>query len=180
MNPVIEAIRARRSIRSYKPDQVTEAELAAILEAGCFAPSAMNGQPWHFTAVQDKAVLDRLSAQVKAVLAAMDNPRIKERLQDPAWHAFYNAPTVVIVSGRQDALFHVTDCAAATQNLLLAAHSLGIGSCRVGLAARPFGGPRGAARAPGCAKPGGDKAREPVGVGGAGGGTAAAGAPGGG
>lgn len=157
MNPVIEAIRARRSIRSYKPDQVKEAELAAILEAGCFAPSAMNGQPWHFTAVQDKALLGRLSAQVKAVLAAMDNPRIKERLQDPAWHAFYNAPTVVIVSGRQDALFHVTDCAAATQNLLLAAHSLGIGSCWIGIVARLFEGPQAAALAQEFAIPDGYK-----------------------
>ena len=147
MNPVIEAIKARRSVRSFATEQVKEPELAAVIEAGCFAPSAMNGQPWHFTAVQNNAVLDRLSAQVREVLAGLDNPKIKERLNDPNWHAFYGAPTVVIVSGRQDALFHVTDCAAATQNMLLAAHSLGLGSCWIGIVARLFDGPQAAALA---------------------------------
>ncbi|MCU0607905.1 MAG: nitroreductase family protein [Candidatus Edwardsbacteria bacterium] len=147
MNPVIEAIKARRSVRSFKPDQVKESDLATVLEAGCFAPSAMNGQPWHFTAVRNKAVLDRLSAQVGEVLAGLDNPKIKERLDDPAWHAFHGAPTVVIVSGRQDAPFHVTDCAAATQNMLLAAHSRGLGSCWIGIVARLFDGPQAAALA---------------------------------
>ncbi|HTY08142.1 MAG TPA: nitroreductase family protein, partial [Candidatus Edwardsbacteria bacterium] len=92
MNAVIDAIKSRRSVRSYTPDQVKESDLAAILEAGCFAPSAMNGQSWHFTVVQNKAVLDKLSAQVKEILKQLDNPKIKERLNDPAWHAFYGAP----------------------------------------------------------------------------------------
>lgn len=145
MNNVIEAIKSRRSVRSYGPDQVKEAELTAILEAGAYAPSAMNGQSWHFTAVQNKGVLDRLSAQVKEILKGLDNPKIKERLNDPGWQAFYGAPTLIVVSGRQDALFHVTDCAAATQNMLLAAHALGIGSCWIGIVARLFDSPQGAA-----------------------------------
>ena len=145
MNNVIEAIKSRRSVRSFQPKQLKESELQAILEAGCYAPSAMNGQSWHFTVVQNRAVLDQLSAQVKEILKQLDNPKIKERLNDPDWHAFYGAPALIVVSGRQDALFHVTDCAAATQNMLLAAHSLGLGTCWIGIIARLFDSPQGAA-----------------------------------
>jgi nitroreductase len=143
MNTVIDAIKSRRSVRSYKPEQLKEAELKAILEAGTFAPSAMNGQTWHFTVIQDKALLDKLSGQVREILKSVDNPKLQERLKDPNYHTFYHAPTLVVVSGQSDAMFHVTDCAAATQNMLLAAAALGIGSCWIGIISRLLESPVG-------------------------------------
>jgi nitroreductase len=143
MNQVLETIKSRRSIRQFKPNQLKEADLAAILEAGCYAPSAMNGQSWHFTVVRNQELLDRMSVQVRELIKDIDSPRIKERLKDPNWQAFYRAPAMVVVSGQREAKFHQTDCAAATQNMLLAAASLGIGSCWIGIVAQLFESPQG-------------------------------------
>jgi nitroreductase len=143
MDSVIDIIKSRRSVRSYRPAQLKESELQDILDAGAFAPSAMNGQTWHFTVIQDQALLDKLSGQVREILKAVDNPKLQERLKDPNYHTFYHAPTLVVISGQADAMFHVTDCAAATQNLLLAAHSLGIGSCWIGIISRLLESPVG-------------------------------------
>ena len=143
MNQILETIKSRRSIRQFKPDQLNEADLAAIIEAGCYAPSAMNGQSWHFTVIQNKELLDRMSVQVRDLYKDIDSPRIKERLKDPNWQAFYRAPVMVVVSGQRDARFHQTDCAAATQNMLLAAASLGIGSCWIGIIAQLLDSPEG-------------------------------------
>jgi nitroreductase len=143
MNQVLETIKSRRSIRQFKPNQLKEADLAAILEAGCYAPSAMNGQSWHFTVVRNQELLDRMSVQVRELIKDIDSPRIKERLKDPNWQAFYRAPAMVVVSGQREAKFHQTDCAAATQNMLLAAASLGIGSCWIGIIAQLLDSPAG-------------------------------------
>ncbi len=143
MNTIIDAIKSRRSVRSFKPGQLKESELKAILEAGSFAPSAMNGQTWHFTVIQDKALLDSWSEQVRQILKGVDNPKLQERLKDPNYHTFYHAPTLIVISGQADAMFHVTDCAAATQNMLLAAAALGIGSCWIGIISRLLESPVG-------------------------------------
>jgi nitroreductase len=144
MNQVLETIKSRRSIRQFKPDPLKETDLAAILEAGLYAPSAMNGQSWHFTVIRSQELLDRMSAQVRDLYKDIDSPRIKERLKDPNWQAFYRAPAMVVVSGQKEAKFHLTDCAAATQNMLLAAASLGIGSCWIGIIAQLFESQQGA------------------------------------
>lgn len=143
MNLVLETIRSRRSIRQFKPDRLKDADIKAIIEAGCYAPSAMNGQSWHFTVIQDQELLDRMSIQVRDLYKDIDSPRIRERLKDPNWKAFYRAPVMVVVSGNKEASFHQTDCAAATQNMLLAAASLGIGSCWIGIIAQLLDSPEG-------------------------------------
>jgi len=143
MNQVFETIKSRRSVRLFKPEPLKEADINAILEAGCYAPSAMNGQSWHFTAIQSQELLTRMSRQVRELIKDLDSPRIQERLKDANWQAFYHAPALIVVSGRQDARFHLTDCAAATQNMLLAAASLDIGSCWIGIIAQLFESPQG-------------------------------------
>lgn len=133
-NPVLEAIKNRRSIRRYLPDQIKDAELAAILEAGAYAPSAHNEQPWHFTVIRNRELLDRISDKSKELMAAQETDWIKKMGQNPDLHIFYKAPTVVVVSTRLGAMSPKVDCAAAIQNMLLAAESLDIGSCWIGLA----------------------------------------------
>ncbi|MBI5744962.1 MAG: nitroreductase family protein [Elusimicrobia bacterium] len=133
-NPVLDVIKNRRSIRKYLPDQLKPAELEAILEAGAYAPSAHNEQPWHFTVIRDKALLDRISEKSKELMAAQDTDWVKEMGRNPAFHVFYHAPAVVIVSARAAAMSPKVDCSAAIQNMLLAAESLDIGSCWIGLA----------------------------------------------
>ena len=133
-NPVLEAIKNRRSIRRYLPDQLKDAELRAILEAGAYAPSAHNEQSWHFTVIRDRQLLDRISEKSKELMAAEDTDWVKKMGQNEAFHVFYHAPVAVVVSMRKDAMSPLVDCSAAIENMLLAAESLDIGSCWIGLA----------------------------------------------
>ena len=134
MNKVLEAIRNRRSIRKYLPEPLKREELDAILEAGFYAPSAHNDQPWHFTVIRDRELLDRISRLSKEGMRASELDWMREMGANENLHIFYHAPAVVIVSMRKDALSPLVDCSAAIQNMLIAAESLDIGSCWIGLA----------------------------------------------
>lgn len=133
MNEVLSAILNRRSIRAYESRQIDESALEAILEAGLYAPTAHNQQPWHFTVVQNRELLDLINRETSAEMAKSDNEWVRKTGADPNFQVTYNAPTVIFVSGRKDAIAYPVDCSAAMQNMLLAAHSLGIGSVWLGL-----------------------------------------------
>jgi len=134
MNKVMETIKSRRSIRKYLPEQLKEAELQAILEAGAYAPSAHNDQSWHFTVVRNKELLDRMNDKAKELMAAQDADWVRSMGRNKLFHLFYHAPAVIVVSMRKDAMSPMVDCSAAIENMLLAAESLDIGSCWIGLA----------------------------------------------
>ena len=138
MNEVLKYIEARRSIRVYKTEQIKEEELQAILRAGMYAPSAMNQQSWHFTIIQNKGVVDKINQTCKELLRKSSDKNLQQRAGNESYHVFYNAPTVIIVSGDEKAIMPHTDCAAATENMLIASESLGIGSCWIGIAAFLF------------------------------------------
>lgn len=133
MNEVIKNILNRRSVRVYSDEQIKQEDLDAILNAGLYAPSGCNLQPWHFTVVQNKELLDILSIESKKEFVNSDNEMFREMAKNEKYHIFYNAPAAIIISGEKSALTCREDCAAATQNMLLAAESLGIGACWVGL-----------------------------------------------
>lgn len=65
MNEVLKAIKSRRSVRAYTEQQISQEDLNAILEAATSAPSGMNYQTWHFTAIQNAAVLEELNEKIK-------------------------------------------------------------------------------------------------------------------
>ena len=133
MNEVINVIKNRRSVRAYKEEQLKEHELQAILEAGLWAPSAHNSQPWHLTIIQDPDLIRHMSA-VSTEEMAKSAVEWVARAGQSGRSIFYNAPTVIIVSGKkEDFLDPLIDCSAAVQNLLLAAEELDIGSCWIGL-----------------------------------------------
>ena len=112
---VLEAIRERRSIRNYEPRAVPEEKVTQILEAGRWAPSASNSQPWKFIVVKDKEVRNELARVATYGRFISQAPVAIAVVIDP--HAS-NHP--------------VEDGAAATQNMLLAAHALGLGTCWIG------------------------------------------------
>jgi len=128
-NETLAVIRNRRSIRQYNTRQITDSELNAILEAALFAPTAMNQQKWHFTIVQSNSLLVKMDLITRENKLNSNIPMLAKSAASDDYHSFYRAPTVVIVSGEQDAKFIEMDCAAAAQNIALAAESLGIGSC---------------------------------------------------
>lgn len=129
MNETMKTILNRRSIRAYKQEQIKEEELQDILDAGRFAPSAMNEQPWHFTVVQNKEMLHKINEACRTFILNSGNARFAERAKDENFSIFYNAPTLIIVSGDEKAIAPQVDCALAMENMFLASESLGIGSC---------------------------------------------------
>jgi len=154
VNKILENIKNRRSIRRYVEDQIKDEELDMIIEAAIYAPTGNNTQPWHFTIIQNKEMIDYLNVEAKKIMA-----NIMENLPDDWFsideisgtaqkvvkmgraervHIFHHAPTVIIISGKKDATSTLPDCCAATQNILLAAESLDIGSCWIGIARCSF------------------------------------------
>lgn len=143
MNEVIQNILNRRSVRVYAEEQIKQEDLDLILQAGLYAPSACNTQPWHFTVVQNKEVLDNINQETKKELLKCDNEYFKQMGENEKYHIFYNAPTVIIVSSENGELMPNTNSSAATENMMLAAESLNIGSCWIGLCAYLFKSERG-------------------------------------
>lgn len=146
-----DALAGRRSIRSYRPDPVAEQVLEHLIQSAVLAPNAVNQQPWTFTVVRDRRRLDALSEESKrhmlgSLPAGIHAENFRARLQDPAFHIFYHAPVLIIISGAEAGPWVVEDCALAAENLMLAAHGAGLGSCWIGFAQGYLGTPAGKAR----------------------------------
>ena len=117
-NAVITALLQRRSIRSYKPEQITDDELKTVLEAGTWAPTGMGRQdPW-IVAVQNPELLKKISKMNAAFLGVDTDP-------------FYGAPTYVLVFGSDPAVWanSVPDGSLVLGNMMNAAYAIGLGSC---------------------------------------------------
>ncbi len=116
---LFDAINGRRSMRHFRPGAVPDLALERLLRAGMAAPSAGNEQPWHFVIIRERATLAALSAS------------------HPYAGMVRDADLALLVCADLTAVKHrdfwPQDCAAATQNILLAAHALGLGSVWVGV-----------------------------------------------
>jgi len=160
VNKVLETIKNRRSIRKYLPEQIKDEELEMILEAAIYAPTASNEQPWHFTIIQNKEfinmmnseskklmeqnkeLIDKINSESKKLTKNMSNEGLEKMIKSPNFNIFYHAPTVIIVSGRKNSKYSINDCCAATENMLIAAESVDIGSCWIGLSRFFFQNPK--------------------------------------
>jgi nitroreductase len=140
MNETIEVIKSRRSHRKYRPEQISEAELQTIMEAAVYAPSAMNQQKWHFTVISDKAVLEKVVKTIKENIMKSGIEMLANRAKEADFNVFHHAPAVVLITAEEKAHFAEIDCAAAAQNIALAAESLNIGSCLIAMSGFIFQG----------------------------------------
>jgi nitroreductase len=129
-NPVLNAIADRRSIRGYKGEQITKEQLDAILTAARQAPSARNLQPWHFSVVQDAAVIKEVNEEVIKSIDFTDD-------------IFHGAPTVIFISCDAQTRWGRLDCGITVQTIALAAHALDLGSVILGMPDAAFTGSRG-------------------------------------
>jgi nitroreductase len=120
---LLEAIKTRRSIRQFHDKPVSEEHVMTIVEAAMLAPSAGNQQPWHFIIISDRAKLDAIPSF---------HPYSKMVLQAPVAILICGEPT-----GKPWPDFWVQDCSAATQNALLAARDLGLGTVWAGVYPAP-------------------------------------------
>ena len=140
MNETMQTILHRRAIRRFDERQIDEELLQQILQAGLYAPSAGGKQGVIFAVCQDREVNERLGkikrANSNPHMATAKNYVSKEQpsiADDPKLvNAFYDAPTVITMFAPKNFLFSVDDCAVAAENMMLAADSLGIGSCYIG------------------------------------------------
>ena len=125
-NETLETLKTRRSCRAYKPDQITEAELAAVLEAGTYAPTAMGLQSPKIVVIQDAATRAELSRMNAAVMGREG--------ADP----MYGAPTYLLVLADAHRPTAQQDGSLVMGNLMNAAASLGLGSCWINRAREIF------------------------------------------
>lgn len=153
-----EVVSGRRSIRRFKNEPVPDADIRKIIEAGCQAPSAHNAQPWSFIVIKNGQVLRQMADAVRAMVDRMlpfaENERQAQRLaayKSNYYVFFENAPAVIVVliedhdpsterllkkMGYKEAdvrrlrpLPDLQSVSAAVQNILLAAHAMGYGTC---------------------------------------------------
>ena len=149
MNPVIEAINKRRSIRAYEAKPIPKDIINTIIEAGNQAPSTMGMlkgvlrfQPWRFVVVEDAEFKQKLVETAlpiwKKFLEGMKETdpelyknvmTLYEALPEPKDLVYYSAPVIIFVIGP---ISNAVSCALACENIMLAATSLGLGSCYTG------------------------------------------------
>ena len=129
MDPMLQSIFARRSMRKFTDEPVAQDQLDLLLQAGMSAPSAVNSQPWEFVVITE--------------------PEMLSGLQEILPYGKFPAPAVILVCGSQRVarnpaglMFWIQDCSAAAENVLLAATALGLGSCWVGIYPIPLVGKR--------------------------------------
>lgn len=122
MNPAIENIMTRTSIRAYTSEAVSEQDIETILRAAMAAPTAVNKQPWQFVVITERALLDSIAEA------------------QPNMHMAAKAPLAIVVCGDMDLAlegdaqaYWIQDASAATENLLLGAHAIGLGAVWCGI-----------------------------------------------
>ena len=127
-----EILKNRRSVRKFKAEQVSDAHLDAILEAGLYAPSGMNTQNTVMVAIRDKQTRDQLSKMNAAVMGTENDP-------------FYGAPCVGVVLAEPERYTWLEDGALVMGNLMNAAYEIGVGSCWIHRAQQMFNSDEGKA-----------------------------------
>ncbi len=141
LKDVIEIIKTRRCVREYKDEQISDEDIKFLIDCAKYAPSGFNMQPWSFLVIKNKDIMRKISESGKKsmipLLEPIKDPSQKAKdflvfLKTKGTNMFYNAPVLVIILGNKNAPTVDSDCAMAAQNMMLAAHSRGIGSCWIG------------------------------------------------
>lgn len=122
----LDLIKTRRSCRSYRPQQITDEELKAVLEAGTYAPTSRGMQAPYIVAVQNEALRRKLAAMNARIMGVTSNP-------------YYDAPTYVLVFAPAEAHNPIQDGSCILENMMLAAHAIGLGSCWIHREREMFG-----------------------------------------
>ena len=139
MNETIKTIMSRFSCRDFADTPLTDEQIKILAEAALASPSAMNRQPWHVIMITDKALIDELDAEGINVLCAAEDKSGYERIMARGGKIFYNAPCMVMVASDGSG-YASMDCGILSQNVSLAAHSIGLGSVICGMARIPLSG----------------------------------------
>jgi len=138
---IMDAINHRRSVRSYLPQKLDRGIIRTLLAAAVRAPTAVHEEPWAFVILQDANALKRLSDRAKPLFVEEAHRAHLDRgghaldiFRSPDFNIFYNASTLIIICGKLIGPFVIADCWLAAENLMLAACSMGLGTCVIGSA----------------------------------------------
>ncbi|HET6464026.1 MAG TPA: nitroreductase family protein [Nitrospiria bacterium] len=138
---IMDAINTRHSVRDYSPRRLDRAAVRALLTAAVRAPTAVHEEPWAFVIIQDSSALKLISDRAKPLFAEEAHRAHLDRgghaleiFGRPDFNLFYNAGTLIVIGATTTGPFIAADCWLAAENLMLAACSMGFGSCVIGSA----------------------------------------------
>ncbi|PWR74240.1 nitroreductase family protein [Methanospirillum lacunae] len=139
MGEPLDLIMTRRSIRKFKSDKIPDEVITQIIKAGTYAPSALALQPWAFIVIQNMDFMQKVSDYCKPIMISLMkdahdgmSDEFRELLSSEGYSIYYHAPLMVMVIGKSSSRFREIDCSLCAENMMLAAHALGIGSCWIG------------------------------------------------
>lgn len=135
MNETLQTIKNRYSCRSFTGEAISQEQVKAIAQAAVQSPSAMNLQPWKIVVIQDKALIEEMDDATMKLLSMEEDKSTYERFMNRGGKLFYNAPCIFVIVKKEGSDL---DCGIVTENIALAATSLGLGNVICGMAAMAF------------------------------------------
>ncbi|MCL2518929.1 MAG: nitroreductase family protein [Oscillospiraceae bacterium] len=141
MNETLNTIAQRYSCRGYESKLPEKSKLDAIALAALQSPSAMNQQPWQIIVVTDKPLLDEMDAEGMRILSEADDKTTYERHMQRGGKMYYNAPCMFVILKKPGT--DMVDIGIVSENIALAASSLGLGNVICGMAVIALNGPKG-------------------------------------
>lgn len=139
-NSVLRVIDSRRSIRSFENKDLTQDEIEQLRQAALAVPTAMNLQELKYSFILDPDVIEELSQAVIKTLEQDKNLEVLERIRSRHTSIFYGAPLLITISAPGGYHYSPVNAGIAVQTLALAAQSMGLGSCIIGMANAAFSG----------------------------------------
>ncbi|MCL2234904.1 MAG: nitroreductase family protein [Defluviitaleaceae bacterium] len=140
MNEVLKAIETRFSNRGFKGDKIDEDKMKAIAKAALHAPSAINRQPWRLIVINDKDIVSKLDDSALVHIKSLKDQSFYNRIMERGGKVFYDAPALYLILKEKGWRWSEMDAGIMTQNITLAAHSLGLDSVIVATADFAFQG----------------------------------------
>jgi len=141
MNEVLKTIADRYSCRDFLATSPTKEQIENLVNAALASPSALNLQPWHIIVVADKSLIDEMDT-VAMEMGKVNNEPWYSRMMERGGKMFYNAPCMIFIMS-DGSNYATLDCGIVSQNIALAAHSMGLASVICGMARIPLGGEKG-------------------------------------
>jgi len=141
MTETLKNIYERYTCRDFKETPITDQNIEYLVKAALSSPSAKNIQPWHVIIVTDRVLIDELDVEGMSILGAAEDKSTYERMMSRGGTLFYNAPCLALILS-DGSKWGTLDCGILCQNMVIAAESLGLGTCIVGMAGVPINGPK--------------------------------------
>jgi len=143
MTETIKNIMARNSCRGFSDVPLTDEQVKALVEAALAAPSGRNTQPWHLTVVTYKSLIDEMDKECIELIKADENQEYYNMIMQRGGKVLYNAPCCMVISVN-DSTWAQIDSGIMCQNIAIAAQSMGLGSCIIGMLKGALVGPKSA------------------------------------